>query len=150
MNVSDKACLTYMQNWLEYFYPERPDIVAELQTLAAELQRPPGRAPLALEIRLDEADLWVESCETAQMVLPQVKASLVRTWDKAMYEFEARKVGALALRVPWALAERIRTGELDRGSSPQQIERIKAIWNEHLEVANALPALRPMYPAPLT
>lgn len=26
-------------------------------------------------------------------------------------------------------------------SSPQQIERIKAIWNEHVEVANALPSL---------
>ena len=25
-----KACLTYMQNWYHNFYPERPDIVAEL------------------------------------------------------------------------------------------------------------------------
>ena len=33
-----KACLTYMQTWLENFYPERPDIVAELQALAAQLQ----------------------------------------------------------------------------------------------------------------
>src|SRR5271170_449158 len=33
-----KACLVYMQNWLDQFYPERPDIVAELQALAAQLQ----------------------------------------------------------------------------------------------------------------
>ena len=26
-----------MQNWLDNFYPERPDIVAELQVLAAQL-----------------------------------------------------------------------------------------------------------------
>ena len=26
-----KACLTYMQTWYHNFYPERPDIVAELQ-----------------------------------------------------------------------------------------------------------------------
>ena len=33
-----KACLTYLQNWYGAFYPERPDIVAELQALAAQLQ----------------------------------------------------------------------------------------------------------------
>ena len=32
-----KACLTYMQNELGHFYPERPDIVNELQALAAQL-----------------------------------------------------------------------------------------------------------------
>lgn len=89
-----KACLTYMQNWLEYFYPERPDILAELQTLAAEMN---GRLA---EPRLRWKYAWMKpifgwkAAKRAQMVLPQVKASLVRTWDKAMYEFEARKVGA--------------------------------------------------------
>ena len=33
-----KAALVYMQNWLDQFYPERPDIVAELQALAGGLQ----------------------------------------------------------------------------------------------------------------
>jgi glycosyltransferase involved in cell wall biosynthesis len=32
-----KACLTYMQNWYENFYPERPDLMAELQSIAADL-----------------------------------------------------------------------------------------------------------------
>jgi len=31
------ACLTYMQNWLTSFYPQRPDIVAELEAIAREL-----------------------------------------------------------------------------------------------------------------
>src|ERR1700741_1143279 len=33
-----KACLTYMRNWFDNFYPERPDLVAELQELAGQLQ----------------------------------------------------------------------------------------------------------------
>ena len=32
-----KACLTYMQTWSGQFYPERPDMFAEIQALAAEL-----------------------------------------------------------------------------------------------------------------
>ena len=31
------ACLTYLQNWYENFYPERPDLVAKVQALAAGL-----------------------------------------------------------------------------------------------------------------
>src|SRR5882762_2821404 len=85
-----KACLTYLQNWFHNFYPDRPDIVAELQNLAAELQ---GH----LEIpRLPWKYAWIESvfglaaAKHAQMALPQVKASLIRYWDKAMYKLESR------------------------------------------------------------
>ena len=33
------ACTAYIQNWLLNFYPERPDLVAELEALAATLGR---------------------------------------------------------------------------------------------------------------
>ena len=33
-----KACLAYMQNWYHTCYPERPDLVAELQGMAAQVQ----------------------------------------------------------------------------------------------------------------
>lgn len=86
-----KACLTYMQTWYPNFYPERPDIVAELQGLAAQLQ---GH----LEVpRLRWKYAWMKpifgwkAAKRAQMVLPQLKASLVRYWDKAMYRLETRQ-----------------------------------------------------------
>jgi glycosyltransferase involved in cell wall biosynthesis len=86
-----KACLTYMQTWLENFYPERPDIAAELQALAAQLQ---GH----LEVpRLRWKYAWMKpifgwkTAKYAQMVLPQLKASLLRSWDKAMYRLETRE-----------------------------------------------------------
>ena len=66
-----KACLTYMQNWFDNFYPERPDIVAELQAMAAQLQ---GR----LEVpRLRWKYAWMKpifgwkAAKRAQRVLPQ-------------------------------------------------------------------------------
>jgi len=85
-----KACMNYMQTWLDNFYPERPDIVAELQGLASQLQghlRPP---------RLRWKYAWMKpifgwkTAKHAQMVLPLLKASLVRRWDKAMYRLDTR------------------------------------------------------------
>ena len=84
-----KACLAYMQAWYGYFYPERPEHVAELQGLAAQLQ---GR----LEVpRLCWKYTWMipvfgwKAAKGAQMVLPKIKASCTRLWDKAMYKSEA-------------------------------------------------------------
>ena len=44
-----KACITYLQNWYHHFYPERPDIVAELQSVAGQLEGH-SRSLVALEI----------------------------------------------------------------------------------------------------
>lgn len=86
-----KACLTYLQNWYDNFYPERPDLVAELQDLAARLQ---GR----LEIpRLRWKYAWIrpifgwKAAKQAQAALPEWKASLIRRWDKARFESEGRQ-----------------------------------------------------------
>jgi glycosyltransferase involved in cell wall biosynthesis len=89
-----KACLTYLQTWYGNFYPERPDLVAELQTLAAELQghlQPP---------RLGSKYAWMRplfgwtAAKWAQRTLPEFKDSWMRRWDKAMYALEARQAAA--------------------------------------------------------
>jgi glycosyltransferase involved in cell wall biosynthesis len=85
-----RACLTYMQNWLDNFYPERPDLVAELQKMAAGLH---GRLEAP---RLRWKYAWMRpifgwrASKWAQVALPQFKASLVRQWDKTMYQLESR------------------------------------------------------------
>lgn len=85
-----KACLTYLQTWFDTFYPDRPDIVVELETLAAELG---GR----LEVpKLRSKYAWMkpifgrQAAKWAQGVLPETKASLLRIWDKAMFDYETR------------------------------------------------------------
>src|ERR1700687_3531767 len=85
-----KACLAYLQTKCIDFFPERPDIVAELEGLAAQLQ---GRLE---EPRLSWKYAWMKpifgwkAAKWAMMMLPGHKTSLVRHWDKAMFRLEAR------------------------------------------------------------
>jgi glycosyltransferase involved in cell wall biosynthesis len=83
-----KACVTYLQNWLGHFYPERPDIVSELQALAAELQGHLEMPRLRWKYAWMEPIFGFDAAKRAQMVLPQLKASVLRSWDKAMYRLE--------------------------------------------------------------
>lgn len=83
-----KACLAYLQTWYDNFYPERPDLVAELQGQASQLQG-------CLEIpRLRWKYAWMKpifgwkAAKWTQMVLPQLKTYLVSRWDKAKYRLE--------------------------------------------------------------
>ena len=80
-----KAALVYMQNWLDQFYPERPDIVAELQALATELQGHLQQPKLRWKFAWMAPIFGFKTAKRAQMVLPQMKASMIRHWDKAMY-----------------------------------------------------------------
>jgi hypothetical protein len=89
-----KACVAYLQNWYFNFYPERPDLVAELQSLAAQLQ---GHL---VEPRFSWKYAWMKpvfgwkAAKWAQTALPLLKASCIRRYDKAIYRLEAGRVGA--------------------------------------------------------
>ena len=81
-----RACLTYLHTKSIYFYPERADILSELQALAAQL----GGHLEAPRLRWKYA--WMKplfgwrAAKWAQTEIPQMKTSLVRRWDKAMAE----------------------------------------------------------------
>jgi hypothetical protein len=89
-----KACLAYLQTWYGNFYPERQDLVAELQVLAVEMG---GRLEPP---RFSWKYAWMQpifgrkAAKWAQTVLPPFKASCVRHWDKAVYRLEARQAAA--------------------------------------------------------
>jgi glycosyltransferase involved in cell wall biosynthesis len=89
------ACLTFLQTSMFNFYPERPDIVKELKKLARELG---GRLDPP---RLRGKYAWItplfgwESAKRAQLVLPNFKASLMRSWDWGMHNLESRGRGSL-------------------------------------------------------
>lgn len=86
-----KACLTYMQNWYGCFYPERPDIVGELQRLAAQLGGHLEAPRLRWKYAWMRPILGWKAAKWAQASLPEVKASAARRWDKAMYSLESRE-----------------------------------------------------------
>jgi len=82
------ACVTYLQNWLVNFYPERPGLVRHAEQLAVDLG---GRlvAP-----RLSWKYLWIgvlfgrHLTKRAQVILPLMKWSLISHWDKALFRVE--------------------------------------------------------------
>jgi glycosyltransferase involved in cell wall biosynthesis len=85
-----KACLVYMQNWCHCFYPERPDLIAQLQEIAAHLQGCLVEPPLRWKYAWMKPIFGRKAAKRAQEVLPQLKASFFRHYDKAIYRLEAR------------------------------------------------------------
>jgi glycosyltransferase involved in cell wall biosynthesis len=89
-----KSCLTYLQNWHHHFYPERPDIVAEMECLAAELHGQLHEPSLRWKFAWIKPVFGWKAAKSAQTALPQLKASLFRDCDKAMYMLEQGLTGA--------------------------------------------------------
>ena len=84
-----EACLAYLQIWYPNFYPERPDIMAELQGLAGQLH---GRL---VEPRLRWKYAWLrkilgyQTAKRAQSYFPQLKGALMRRWDNALFRLHS-------------------------------------------------------------
>ncbi len=86
-----RACVTYIQNWYPIFYPDRMDLVAELQELAAELQgilKPPQ---LRRKYAWMTTVLGRRAANRVQEALPRWKQSLFRGCDRVLWGFEKGK-----------------------------------------------------------
>lgn len=83
------ACLAYLQMWFACFYPDWPDFMAELQGLAAGLGGRLEPPPLRRKYGWIQPVLGRRAARQAQTVLPNLKFSLVHSWDKAMHRLGA-------------------------------------------------------------
>jgi len=91
MEDSDRvkeACLSYLQNWYDNFYPERPDIVAEVQAMAGELSGRLEPPHLRWKYAWMRPAFGWKVAKWAQRTLPYYRAALVGQWDKAMYKMD--------------------------------------------------------------
>jgi glycosyltransferase involved in cell wall biosynthesis len=86
-----RACLVYMQNWSQYFYPERPDLFSELQALAAQLGARLEKPRLRRKYAWMRPIFGWKVAKWTQTTLPQIKESWVRGWDKRMFESESQQ-----------------------------------------------------------
>jgi hypothetical protein len=82
------ACLTYLQNWYHHFYPERPDIVAELQSLAQQLHGELREPTLRWKYDWIRPVFGWKTAKWAQTALPLLKLACIRKYDKTMYRLE--------------------------------------------------------------
>ena len=86
------ACVQYLNTWLIYFYPERLDIVKQVEQLARDLGEQ-LRVP-----RLSWKYAWIRVlfgwglAKRAQVFLPNLKWWLIRSWDRALFRIENRRL----------------------------------------------------------
>jgi GT2 family glycosyltransferase len=83
------ACMTYLQTWYPHFYPEREDIVAELQNMAREMRGQLKEPKLRWKYAWMKPLFGWGTAKRAQTALPQLKASCIRNCDRCLYQFEA-------------------------------------------------------------
>jgi glycosyltransferase involved in cell wall biosynthesis len=82
------ACLSYLQRYLIYFYPERPDIVHEMEEIAAGLG-----SKLAVP-RLSWKYAWIQRlfgwqrAKRTQIAYNEYKSSILRSWDAALFRLK--------------------------------------------------------------
>jgi glycosyltransferase involved in cell wall biosynthesis len=85
------ACVKFLQSYLFQFYPERPELVQELSILAKEL----GGSLEVPQLRRKYA--WLKPlfgyrfARHTQMMLPRLRQTFKRSWDKVGYQLQGGK-----------------------------------------------------------
>jgi glycosyltransferase involved in cell wall biosynthesis len=83
------TCITYIQNWLNLFYPERPDLVEEMQRVAGDLGGKLQMPRLSWKYSWIESIFGMELGWRAQILLPQLKWSFLRLCDRVLFRMES-------------------------------------------------------------
>jgi glycosyltransferase involved in cell wall biosynthesis len=84
------ACLKYLQNWLIFFYPDRPDLVAKANQMAKSLGGRLGEPRLSWKYSWIRGLFGWKPAKRAQVTLPAARWAVMRSWDRAMFRIESR------------------------------------------------------------
>jgi glycosyltransferase involved in cell wall biosynthesis len=103
------ACTKYLQNYLNDFYPLRLDIVEQMKKLAGELGGRLQTPRLPWKYSWIQPILGRQCARRAQLFVPTIKWSVLRSLDKALYEFENRRFAQAAWKAQ-GLAEPVKLG----------------------------------------
>ncbi len=82
------ACRTYLQNWMGVFYPERLDILHQLEQLARDLGGELPAPSLRRKYSWIKTLFGVRVAWRAQLLLPAIRWAIVRSCDKALFSIE--------------------------------------------------------------
>jgi len=85
------ACVQFLQNWIPFIYPNRPDLVKESERMAAELGGKLEMPALPWKYSWIKSILGWNTARRAQLFLPRTKWSIIRFMDKALYQLTDRK-----------------------------------------------------------
>ena len=82
------ACITYLGNWINYFYPVRPDLIIEVKKLASSMGGKVELAPVRPKYAVIEKLFGNVAAHRAQTMLPNLKAAALQRWDRWMARLE--------------------------------------------------------------
>jgi glycosyltransferase involved in cell wall biosynthesis len=82
------ACLRYLQNWLLVFYPERRDILQEMEDMALRLGGRLEAPALSWKYTWIRALFGWGLAKQARRVLPGIRWTITRWWDRTMLRIE--------------------------------------------------------------
>jgi len=85
-----EACLTYLQTWVSFFYPERADLVRRTDEIAESLGGKLQLPTLSWKAICIAAVFGRRRAKRAQVFLVRVKWAFERFWDKILFEIEGR------------------------------------------------------------
>jgi len=85
------ACVTYLQNWLPKFYPERPDLLNQLEQLAETFGGRLKPPKFSWKYSWIEKTFSYSAAKRAQLSYNQWKASSLRAFDKFLLRLERRE-----------------------------------------------------------
>jgi glycosyltransferase involved in cell wall biosynthesis len=87
-----EVCVAYLQNWLPFFYPNRPDLVKQAEEMAANLGGKLQTPRLSWKAALFSALFGLKQVKRAQTLLVRTRWFLFRWWDRMLFQFEGRKI----------------------------------------------------------
>lgn len=87
-----EACITYLQNWVYFFYPERGDLVKRVEEIAATLGGNLQLPTLSWKTVCIAALFGRRRAKRAQVFLIRTKWSLERFWDRILFQIEGRRI----------------------------------------------------------
>jgi hypothetical protein len=79
---SRAVCITYLQNWLGSFYPDRMDLMEKAFKRARELGGELSVPRFSWKYAWIKALFGPKAARRAQMMLPRLRWSAVRSWDR--------------------------------------------------------------------
>jgi len=90
-----RVCVEYMRCSLIYFYPERPDIVAQAEKMAMEFERQLGVPTLSWKYSWVEKLFGWSPAKLVQRLSRVLRWSIEKRWDQVLYLVESRQRAAV-------------------------------------------------------
>lgn len=86
------ACVQFLQNWMDFFYPERLDIFEEAKQMARDLGGNLRVPVMSWKYSWIKKFLGVHAAKRAQVFFRRLRWSVTRFFDKVLFRIEGRGV----------------------------------------------------------